>query len=158
MANNCRYNKLVNISLLINPLKFSGGIMNRTSVSTLGRAAFLALFVLMILPVTTFAQRRWVARPYRNRVVIYQPRPSLIYQRRPAYTYRYNTYSQPYYSNQYYSYGYSQPYYSNQDYSYGYSQPYLVNRYAYSPAYRYSYDTYRPRYHRNRFRIGIRLR
>lgn len=138
--------------------------MNSRNVSSLGRAALVALFVLMILPVTTFAQRRWGSRPHRSRIVIYQPRPYVVYQRRPAYTYRYNTYSQPYYSNQYYSYGYSQPYYSNQYYpsnqyySYGYTQPYVVNRYAYSPAYRYSYNTYRPRYHRSGFRVGIRLR
>lgn len=135
--------------------------MKRRSVSILGRAALIALFVLTILPVTSFAQRRWGARPYRSRIVVYQPRPYVVYQRRPAYTYRYNSYSQPYYSNQTYSYGYSQPYYSNQYYTdgySGYSQPYVVNRYAYSPGYRYSYNTYPPRYQRNRFRIGIRLR
>lgn len=131
--------------------------MKRRSVSILGRAALGTLFVLMIVPVTTFAQRRWGARPYRSRIVVTQPRPYLVYQRRPVYTYRYNTYSQPYYSNQYYSDGYSQPYYSNQ-YSYGYTRPYVVNRYAYSPGYQYNYNTYRPRYQRNRFRIGIRLR
>jgi hypothetical protein len=145
--------------------------MNRRSVSTLGLAAFAALFVLMILPVTTFAQRRWGTRSYRSRIVISQPRPYVIYQRRPVYTYGYRTYSQPYYSNQYYSSGYSQPYstnqyysngytqpYTNQYYSYGYTQPYVVNRYAYSPVYRYGYNTYRPRYHRSGFRVGIRLR
>jgi hypothetical protein len=132
--------------------------MKRRSVSILGRAALVALFGLTILPVTTFAQRRWGARPYRSRIVVSQPRPFVVYQRRPAYTYRYNTYSQPYYSNQSYSYGYSQPYYSNQYYSYGYTQPYVVNRYAYSPGYRYGYNTYRPRYQRNGFRLGIRLR
>ena len=131
--------------------------MKRRGVSILGRAALLALFVLMILPVTTFAQRRWGARPYRSRIIINQPRPYVVYQRRPVYTYRYNTYSQPYYSNQYYSDGYSQPY-SDQYYSYGYTRPNGVNRYAYSPEYRYGYNTYRPRYQRNRFRLGIRLR
>src|ERR1044072_755634 len=129
--------------------------MNRRTVSTLGRVSVLAFFVLLILPVSTFAQRRWGARPQRSRIVIYQPRPYVIYQRRPAYTYRYNTYSQPYYSNQYYS-GYSQPYYSNQYYSSGYTRPYVVNRYAYSSGYRYGYNTYRPRYQRNRVSIGIR--
>lgn len=140
--------------------------MHRGSVSTLGRAAMVALFALMILPVTTFAQRRWGTRPYRSRIVIYQPRPYVIYQRRPAYSYRYNTYSQPYYSSQYYSNGYYQPYYTNQYYSNGYTQyysngytrPYVVNRYVYSPAYRYSYNTYRPRYQRSRLRAGISLR
>jgi len=131
--------------------------MKRRSVSTLGRIALLALFVMMFVPVTTFAQRRWVvARPQRSRIVIYQPRSSVIYQ--PAYRYRYNTYSQPYYTTQY-SYGYTQPYYyTNQYYSYPYAQPYVTNRYAYSPVYRYNYNTYRPRYHGNRFRIGISLR
>jgi hypothetical protein len=136
--------------------------MNRGSVSTLGRAALMALFVLMILPLTAFAQRRWTSRPHRSRIVIYQPRPYVVYQRRPAYTSRYNTYSQPYYSTQYYSSGYSQPYYANQYYSYGYTRaytrPYVVNRYAYSQGYQYSNNTYRPRYHRSRFRVGIRLR
>jgi hypothetical protein len=137
--------------------------MKRRSVSVLGRAALVALFVLMILPVTTFAQRRWRALTYRSRIVITQPQPYVVYQRRPVYTYRYNTYSQPSYSNQYYSDGYSQPYYSNQYnsnqyYSYGYTRPYVVNPYAYSPGYQYGYNTYQPRYQRNRFRIGIRLR
>ena len=132
--------------------------MKRRSVSNSGRAALVALFVLMILPVTTFAQRRWRARTYRSRIVITQPQPYVVYQRRPVYTYRYNTYSQPYYSNQYYSDGYSQPYYSNQYYSYGYTQPYAVNQYAYSPGYQYGYNTYQPRYQGNRFRLRIRLR
>jgi hypothetical protein len=132
--------------------------MKRRSVSNSGRAALFALFVLMILPVTTFAQRRWGARPYRSRIVITQPRPYVVYQRRPAYTYRYNTYSQPYYSNQNYSYGYSQPYYSNQYYSYGYTRPYVANQYVHSPGYRYGYNTYQSPYQRNRFRLGIRLR
>lgn len=132
--------------------------MKRRSVSILGRAALIALFVLTVLPVTSFAQRRWRVRQYRSRIVVTQPRPYVVYQRRPVYTYRYDSYAQPYYSNQSYSDGYSQPYYSNQYYSDGYTRPYVGNRYAHSPGYRYSYNTYRPRYQRNGFRIGIRLR
>ena len=138
--------------------------MDRRFVSLFGRVALLALLGIILLPVTAFAQRTWVVRrPQRNRVVIYQPRPDVIYQRRPAYSYRYNTYrySEPYYSSQYYSYGYSQPYYANQSYSYRYYQPYTVNRYDYAwsnPSYRYRYDGYQPRYRRNRFRVGIWLR
>ena len=135
--------------------------MKRKNVSILGRTALAALWALLMLPVMTLAQRRWVVvRPHRNRVVIYQPRPYMTYQRRPVYNYGYATYSQPYYSNQYYSYdGYSQPYYTNQYYSYGYTQPYYVNRYAYSdPYYRSNYYGYQPRYRRSRIRFGIRLR
>jgi hypothetical protein len=134
--------------------------MKRKSVSILGRTALVAFFALLILPVTTFAQRRWVVvRPHRNRVVVYQPRPYVNYQRQPVYSYGYTTYSQPYYANQYYSSGYSQPYYTNQYYSYGYTQPYYVNRYAYAdPYYRSNYYGSYPRYRRSRFRIGIRLR
>ena len=98
----------------------------------------------------------------------------VIYQQRPAYSYRTYTYgypqtnygsqyytygsSQPYYTNQYYSYGYSQPY---RYYSYRYSQPYFANRYAYSwanPTYRYDAYRYRQRYRGDGLRIGIRLR
>jgi hypothetical protein len=134
--------------------------MKRGSVSTLVRIALPALFVMMFLPVSTFAQRTWVVRrPHRNRVVIYQPRPSVIYQRRPAYSYRYNTYSQPYYSTQYYSNGYYQPSYTNQYYSNVYTQPYYGNGYAWSNSNdRYRYYGYQPRYRRNGFGIRIRLR
>ncbi len=138
--------------------------MNRRIVSLFGRIALLALLGMIVLPVTAFAQRAWVVRrPHRNRVVIYQPRPNVIYQRRPVYNYRYSNYrySEPYYATQYYSYRYSQPYYGNQYYSYPYSQPYFANRYAYArsyPSYRYRFDGYQPRYRRSGFRVGIRLR
>ena len=85
----------------------------------------------------------------------------MIYQRRPAYSYRYNAYgySQPYYSTQYYSNGYDQPYYTNQYYSNVYTQPYYGNRYAWSDSnYRYQYYGYQPRYRRNGFGLRIRLR
>jgi hypothetical protein len=138
--------------------------MNRRIFSLFGRVALLALLGLILLPVTAFAQRTWVVRrPQRNRVVIYQPRPYGIYQRRPVYSYRYNTYryNEPHYATRYYSNGYSQPYYANQYYSYRYSQPYFANRYGYAwsnPSYRYRYDGYQPRYRRNRSRVGIWLR
>lgn len=142
--------------------------MNRRIVSLFGRVALLALLGLILLPVTAFAQRTWVVRrPHRNRVVIYQPRPYVIYQRRPVYSYRYNTYryNEPDYATRYYSNGYSQPYYGNQSYSYRYSQPYFMNRYGYAkryvyanPSYPYRYDGYQSRYRRNRFGVGIWLR
>lgn len=137
--------------------------MNRGTISLVARIALLASFGMMLLPATAFAQRRWgVTRPHRNRVVIYQPRPpNVIYQRRPVYSYRYNTYgySQPYYSTQYYSDGYSQPYYTGQYYSNVYARPYYGNRRVWaSPSYRSGYYGYQPRYRRSGFRIGIRLR
>lgn len=122
--------------------------MQRKRFSMATRALLVALFLLMLLPVTAFAQRRWVVvRPRRSRVVVYQPRPYVIYQR-PYYASGYYSYPQPYYNTSYYS-------------SYGYSQPSYVNRYAYSPAYpaySYGYQEYRPRYRRSRVRVGIWLR
>jgi len=121
--------------------------MQRKNFSLVTRALLVAVFLLTLLPVSVFAQRRFVAvRTRRSRVVVYQPRPYVIYQR-------------PYYANQYYS--YQQPYYGTRYYSSGYSQPYYANRYAYSstyPTYRYGYREYRPRYRRSRVRVGIRLR
>ena len=143
--------------------------MNRVSLSVGKRVTMLAAFVVLLLPVTTLAQRRWVkVRPNLSGVVIYQPRPYVSYQRRPYYTYQtYNYgYPQSYYSN--YGSGYSQPYYSTRYYSYRYSQPYFANRYTYSwanPTYRYYdngyqyYDNgYRPRYRRSGVSVRIRLR
>src|SRR5438132_12091902 len=104
--------------------------MQRKNFSFVSRTLFVVLFVMMLLPVTAFAQRRWVVvRPRRSRVVVYQPRPYVIYQR-PYYSRGYytNSYPQPYYTSGYYSYD-SQPY-TNQ-YSYRYSQPYFANRYTY---------------------------
>src|SRR5258708_33375469 len=106
------------------------------------RAAMLLIVVMMFLPVNSFAQRRWVVeRSPRSRIVVYQPRPYLVYQRWPYYTYRYRTYSYP------------QSYYTNGYYSYRYSQPYFANQYTYSwanPTYRYDMYGYRPRHQRNR--------
>jgi len=137
--------------------------MQRRRFSMAPRALLVALFLLTLLPVTAFAQRRW----RRSRVVIYQTQPSVIYQTRPryqSYTYRTYTYGYPqsYYST-YYSngYGYTEPYYSSPFYSYRYSQPYFANRYTYSwanPTYSYRYSEYRPRYRRSRFRVGVWLR
>ncbi|HEX7721462.1 MAG TPA: hypothetical protein VF397_04845 [Pyrinomonadaceae bacterium] len=121
--------------------------MERKRFSLVRRALLVAVFLLTLLPVSVFAQRRWVVvRPRRSQVVVYQPGPYVSYQR-------------PYYASQYYS--YQQPYYSTRYYSYGYSQPYYVNRYAYSsayPTYGYGYNEYRPRYGRSRVRVGIWLR
>ena len=134
-------------SLLI-PFEFDlGGLMQRKRFSLVTRALLVAVFLLTLLPVSVFAQRRWVVvRPRRSQVVVYQPRSYVSYQR-------------PYYASQYYS--YQQPYYDTRYYSYGYSQPYYVNRYAYSsayPTYGYGYREYRPRYRRSRVRVGIWLR
>jgi hypothetical protein len=117
----------------------------------------------VFLPLSVSGQRRWVTvRPHRSRIVVYQPRPYVVYQRRPNYSYRSYSYgySQPYYTNRYYSSGYSQPYYTNQYYSYGYSQPYYTNRSTYSygnPTYYYEGYRYRPQRRHNRFRVSIRL-
>src|SRR5205807_4051114 len=97
-----------------NPFNDLGGIMNQRQLSIMKRTMMLALFVLVLAPVSTFAQRRWVVvRPHRSRVVIYQPRPYVVYQR-PRYTYRTDTYGYPQsYDSAYYSngYGYTEPYY-----------------------------------------------
>ena len=124
--------------------------MFRTKCFSIGiRAAILLIVMMMFLPVNSFAQRRWVVeRSPRSRIMVYQPRPYVVYQRRPNYTYRYQTYS------------YSQPYYANQ-YSYRYSQPYFANQYTYSwanPTYRYNDGSYYQRHRRNRVRIGVWLR
>ena len=139
--------------------------MNQTIFSIMKRAAMLALLVFVLAPVISFAQRRWVTvRPHRSRIVVYQPRPYVIYQRRPSYSYRTYTYGYPqsyysaYYSN---GYGYTEPYYSSPYYSYRYSQPYFANRYTYSwanPTSRYYENSYRPRYRQNRVQVRIRLR
>jgi hypothetical protein len=125
--------------------------MFRTKCISIGiRAAMLAIVMMMFLPVNSFAQRRrWVERSPRSRIVVYQPRPYVVYQRRPAYTYRYQTYS------------YQQPYYTNQYYSYRYSQPYFANRYTYSwanPTYRYNDGRFYQQHRRNRVRVGVWLR
>jgi hypothetical protein len=130
---------------------------NKFSITKWG---LIVAVVVMTLPVTTFAQRSWiVVRPRRQRVVVYQPQPSVIYQRSYTNPYTYN-YTQPYYGTSYNTYGYSQPYYGS-TYSYQYSQPYYANRYAYSsvsPTYGYTYREYRPRYRRNRVRFGVYIR
>ncbi|HMG72294.1 MAG TPA: hypothetical protein VK582_02245 [Pyrinomonadaceae bacterium] len=100
---------------------------------------------------------RWDGRGRRT------GRSYVIYQQRPYYNYRSNTYGYPqtYYGSQYYTNGSSQPYYTNRYYSYRYSQPYFANRYTYSwanPTYRYDAYRYRQRYRRSGLRIGIRLR
>ena len=126
--------------------------MFRTKCFSIGiRAAMLAIVMMMFLPANSFAQRRrWVAeRSSRSRIVVYQPRPYVVYQRQPNYTYRYQTYSYP------------QSYYTNQYYSYRSSQPYFANRYTYSwanPTYRYNDGRSYQRHRRNRVRVGVWLR
>jgi len=127
--------------------------------------AVCALMLSAVFPVAALGQRRWVARPHRSRVVIYnyQPRPYVVYQRRPAYGYQsYNYgYPQTYYGNRSYRYSSTQPDYTNQYYSYRYSQPYFANRYTYAwanPTYRYDGYRYRQPYRRNGLRVRIRLR
>src|SRR5438067_9439697 len=125
--------------------------MFRTKCFSIGiRAAMLLIVTMMFLPVNSFAQRRWVVeRSPRSRIMVYQPRPYVVYQRRPSYTYRYQTYSYP------------QPYYADQYYSYRYSQPYFANQYTYSwanPTYRYDDGSYYRRNRHNRARIGVWLR
>jgi len=119
----------------------------------LSRALWVALGAVVLtalLPVMAAGQRRWVTRYQTNRrIVVYQPRPYMVYQRRPSYSYRT------------YRYGYTEPYYASRYYSYPYSQPYIANRYTYSwanPTYRYDDYRYRNRHRRSGLRIGIRLR
>jgi hypothetical protein len=116
------------------------------------RALFGAFFaIILLLPLTVFAQSLIVVRPRRH-VVVYRQQPYVIYQR--------PNYSSSYYSNPYYNNGYTQPYYGTSYYSNTYSQPYYVNPYAYSvyPQSNYVYNTYRPRYRRSHVRVGIYLR
>src|SRR5229473_6563809 len=123
--------------------------MFRTKCISIGmRAVMLAIVMMMFLPVDSFAQRRWVGeRSPRSRIVVYQPRSYLAYQRRPYYAYHYETYNYP------------QPYYADQYYSYRYSQPYFANGYTYSwanPTYRYEVYGYRPRHRHNQVRVWWR--
>ena len=130
------------------------------------RGAICVVFASALLPVSAFGQRRWVVvRPHRSRIVVYnyQPRPYVVYQRRPYQTYRSYTYGypQPYYGSQYYTYGSSQPYYADRYYSYRYSQPYFANRQTYAwanPPYSYDGYGYRYRHRDNRARVRIWLR
>ncbi len=134
--------------------------MSKPNLSIVKRSILLGLMVLVIAPVSVFAQRRW----HRSRTVIYQPRSYVIYQTPPRYrTYTYRTYNygypqssySTYYSN---GYGYTEPYYSSPYYSYRYTQPYFANRYTYSwsnPTYGYYDDGYSYRQHR---RSGVSLR
>jgi len=134
--------------------------MNHVRLSIFKRAIVLAGFLMLAWPAMSFAQSRLVVvRPHRSRVIIYQPRSSVIY-RRPFYSYRsYDSYPQSYYSG-YYPGVYSQPY-STSYYSYGYTQPYFANRYTYSwanPTYRYYGDSYYGRHRRNGVSVRIGLR
>src|SRR5215471_17485813 len=106
--------------------------MLKNNSSFTRRALFGAFFaIILLLPVTAFAQSLIVVRPRHRHVMVYRSQPYTIYQR-PYYT-------SSYYSNPYYNYGYSQPYYGTSYYSNSYPQPYYVNPYAYSlyPTYGY---------------------
>src|SRR6266853_1895664 len=146
--------------------EFGGCIMKARLLSRSVQAVVGTLVLSAIFPVAALGQRRWVSvRSHRSRIVVYnyQPRPSVVYQRRPYYSYQSYTYGYPqtYYGNQYYTYGSSQAYDGNRYYSYRYSQPYFANRYTYAwanPTYRYDESWYRQRHRRNGVRIGIRLR
>jgi hypothetical protein len=124
--------------------------------SSLIRWGLIIAVVVMILPVTSFAQRRWVVvRPGRQRVMVYQPQSTVIYRR--SYASPYYNYSQPYYRTGYYT----QPYYSSTYYSYPYSQRYYTNGYSYSwvnPGYSAPYRQFPPRYRRSGVRLGVYLR
>src|SRR5438132_10267971 len=107
-------------------------------LSKISYAMVCSLAVSLMLSITAVGHRRWVVvRPQtRSRIVVYQPRPYVVYQPRSSYTYRT------------YMYSYPQPYYTNQ-YSYRYSQPYFANPYTYSwanPTYSYDGYRYRPRH------------
>src|SRR5207302_7900012 len=113
------------------------------TLSRILQAAVCALILTVMAPVA-FGQSLVVVRPRaRSRIVVYQPRPYVIYQRRPSY---------------YQSYDYGYPGYSSQYYSYRYTQPYFANPYTYSyanPTYRYYEYGYRPRHRHDRFRSGV---
>jgi hypothetical protein len=114
------------------------------------RAAFCALVLSTILPVTAIGQRRWRGyRPHRSRVVVYN------YQRQPHYTYR-TDYPQSYYRDRYSTYRYAQPYYGTRYYTNNYPRrySYRYSTYSYPNSY-YTDYRYRQRYRNNGFRISI---
>lgn len=128
--------------------------MKRNLLSKLWGATVCALILSAIFPIAAFGQgRSCAARSRRSRLIVYQPRSYLVYQRRP---YRSTVYDNRRYYASGYTYGYGQPYYDNRYYSYRNSQPYFANRYTYSwanPTY-----VYRTRRRQSGLRIGIRLR
>jgi hypothetical protein len=134
----------------------------QTKLSSFAKWFLLVSLFMVTLPLTASAQRRLVVvQPRRQRVVVYQPAPRVIYRETNTTPYYNYGYAQPSsYSTRYYSYGYPTPY-NGSGYSYTYTQPYYSNPYAYSqvtPTYSYSYREYRPRYRRSRARLGIYLR
>ncbi len=128
-------------------------------LSSITKWFLLIAMVVVTLPVMASAQRRIVVvRPRRQRVMVYQPAPRLIYRQTYATPYYNYGITQPSYSTRYYSYGYPTPYYGS-GYSYSYTPTYYP--YAYSrvaPTYNYSYREYRPQYRRSRARLGIYVR
>jgi len=130
-------------------------------LSSITKWFLLIALVVVTLPVMASAQGRWVVvRPRRQRVIVYQPAPRVIYRQTYTTPYYNYGYTQPSYSTRYYSYGYPTPYNST-GYSYTYAEPYYGNGYTYSsaaPTYSYSYREYRPRYRRSRGRLGVYFR
>jgi hypothetical protein len=115
-------------------------------------AIVCAIILSVIFPIAAFGQGRSCStRLRRSRLIVYQPRSYLVYQRSP---YRNPVYYNRRYYASGYTYGYSQPYYGDRYYSYRYSQPYFANRYTYSwanPTY-----VYRTRRQQNGLRIRLR--
>jgi hypothetical protein len=130
-------------------------MMKRNFLSKLFGVAIGALILSAIFPIAAFGQGRWCAERSRrsSRLIVYQPRSYVAYQRRP---YRSSIYANRGYYTSGYTYGYNYPYYSNRGYSYRYSQPYFAKRYTYSwanPTY-----VYRARRRSSGLRLAVRLR
>ena len=127
--------------------KLEGDMQKRKMLSRILQAGICALILTVMAPVVAFGQGLVIVRPRtRSRIVVYQPRPYVIYQRRPSY-------------NRSYDYSYSYPGYSSGYYSYRNTQPYFANPYTYSyanPTYRYYESGYRPRHRHSGFRIWWR--
>jgi hypothetical protein len=115
------------------------------TLSRILQAGICALILTVMAPVVALGQGLVIVRHRaRSRVVVYQPRPYVIYQRRPSY---------------YRSYDYNYPGYSSGYYSYRNTQPYFANPYTYSyanPTYRYDESGYRPRHRHSRIRVWWR--
>ena len=124
--------------------KLEGDMQKRKMLSRILQAGICALILTVMAPVVAFGQGLVIVRPRtRSRIVVYQPRPYVIYQRQPSYNRSYDSY--PGYSSRYYSYRYTQPYFAN-PYTYSYA----------NPTYRYYESGYRPRQRHSRFRIWWR--
>ena len=122
-------------------------MQKRKMLSRILQAGICALILTVMAPVVAFGQGLVIVRPRtRSRIVVYQPRPYVIYQRQPSYNRSYD------YSNSY-------PGYSSGYYSYRNTQPYFANPYTYSyanPTYRYYESGYRPRHRHSRISLWWR--